>query len=90
MDSVAWSPDDKRLAATMRNAVCLWEANSTQGPVLQGHLARVQSVDFNLKTGTLTSMGDNTIRLWDGVSGEPQKTIVLLDGGRSATFSAAG
>ena len=90
VESVAWNPDDQRLAATIRNAVCLWEANGTQGPVLQGHLAIVRSVDFNVKTGILASMGDNTIRLWDGATGEPQKTIVLMDGGRSATFSSAG
>ena len=35
-------------------------------------------------------MGYNTIRLWNGTDGEPQKTIFLLRDGRSATFSAAG
>lgn len=90
VNSVAWSPDDKRLAATQANAVGLWGADGTQGPVLQGHQTLVQSVDFHPKTGTVASFADNTVRLWDGTTGEPEKTIVLLGDGRSATFSAAG
>jgi WD40 repeat protein len=87
---VAWSPDDKRLVSASASEIRLWAADGKRERALKGHLQWVRSVDFNAKTGELASMGGNTIRLWDGTTGDPQKTIILLDGGRSATFSAAG
>ena len=88
--SVAWSLDDKKLALPTGSGITLWETDGTLGPLLLGHTSQIQSLGFSPKTGTLASTGDNIVCIWDGSTGEPQMTIVLLRDGKSATFSAAG
>lgn len=62
---VAFSPDGQWIATTADNAVLLWNWQSNQQHLLEGHEDWVVQVCF-LLDGKLASVGeDHTIRVWD-------------------------
>ncbi|HEV3259802.1 MAG TPA: WD40 repeat domain-containing protein [Gemmataceae bacterium] len=89
VDSVAFSPDGKRLAAASYDRkIHLWDP-ATGKEVLQlvGHQDRVYSVAFSPDGKRLASASmDRTVRLWDAATG---KEIRLLTGHENTVLSVA-
>ncbi|UNO43581.1 TIR domain-containing protein [Streptomyces sp. MST-110588] len=78
--SVAWSPDNRRLAAALADgSLHFWDAASGRplgpAPRISPHLARAMAWSPD---GELIATGgvDGTIRLWDGRTGEQSPTIL--------------
>jgi len=80
INAVSWSPDGREIAGgTSDYLVAIWDANT--GNVLhtlQGHTAAILSMAWNYDGSMLasTSFGlDNTLRIWDTVSGQNLATF---------------
>ena len=83
VNSIAFSPDARKLASGYENLIRLWNPTNGQSQVLNSfHLSQVQSVAFSPNGKTLASLRFNInssanaeIFLWDAVTGEYQVTL---------------
>jgi WD40 repeat protein len=75
LDSVAVSPDGKRIVSGHRDgSVRLWDATTCRpiGEPMTGHEDGVNSVAFSPDGGRVVSGGsDATVRIWDATTGKP-------------------
>ena len=96
--SVAFSPDDRILAATSENTIKLWDLKTKQ-PIatLEGHKAWVQSVAFS-PDGTMLASGDSdatgrddeTVKVWDVKTKRVIATFSPKRGTNTVAFSPDG
>jgi len=91
--SVAWSPDSRRLAATMGPTVFLWDAVS--GKLLrrlQGDSKFLQQVAFAPDGNVLAFGDDHAVELWDLATGKKLRNLEggLDWGAGSLTFAPDG
>ena len=77
VESVAFSPDGKTLAAASHDmTVKVWDVATAKRATLQGHTQAVYSVAFSPDSKTLASAsGDKTVRLWDVATGKERATL---------------
>jgi WD40 repeat protein len=77
--SVAFSPDDKRLAATstLEKTVAVWDAKTGKEVfTLKGHTDRVNDVAYSPDGKQIaTASADWTVKLWDAQTGEELHTF---------------
>jgi len=75
--SVAFSADNRILAAAGGSAIKLWEvATGRELRALNGHSGDVTSVAFNVDGKVLASgSNDKTIKLWDVATGRELRTL---------------
>lgn len=97
VESVAFSPDGRRLASTDAETLKLWDvASGKELAILRGHSVGgnlvVSSVAFSPDGNRLASGSwDKTVKLWDVASGEELATIKGHSGGvNSVVFSPDG
>jgi WD40 repeat protein len=89
VNSVAFSPDGKRLATASYNHMAkIWDADSGQEVLtLRGHSNNVNSVAFSPDGKRLaTASNDNTAKIWDAASGHE---VLTLRGHTKFVFSVA-
>ncbi|MGA7934074.1 MAG: NB-ARC domain-containing protein, partial [Kovacikia sp.] len=88
--AVAFSPDGTLLAIGIDRNILLWHiADQRQIAILEGHFAWIRCVAFS-PDGTRLASGSNdqTIRVWDGQTGQCLKTLDGYSGGvHSIAFS---
>jgi WD40 repeat protein/tRNA A-37 threonylcarbamoyl transferase component Bud32 len=69
--AVAWSPDSRRLATTVRDTVSVWDAKTGSATlVLKGHSRDVMAVGLSPDGSRFATLStDSTVRVWDVRSG---------------------
>lgn len=74
---IAYSTDGERLAIAHAGGIRIYDTSGyREVAFLKGHTADVTSVAFSPNRGTLASGSrDNTIRLWDALTGEHERTL---------------
>jgi WD40 repeat protein len=97
VDSIAFSPDDKRLAAGTRDLlfgekgiIRIWDLNNPKADplILHGHEGTVSSIAFTPDGKQLASgSSDMTVRIWDVMS--PQVEPIMLHDHESFVYSVA-
>ena len=74
-----YSPDGTRLAVASSIGIWFYDTTTLQEiDLFTGHTSWVTSIAYSPDGGTLASGGgweDNTIRLWDAVTGEHKRTL---------------
>src|SRR5262249_3144499 len=77
VESVAFSPDGKTLAAASHDmTVKVWDVATAKRSTLQGHTHAVYSVAFSPDSKTLASAsGDKTVKLWDLATKKERATL---------------
>ena len=77
VESVAFSPDGKTLAAAAHDmTVKVWDVATAKRSTLQGHTHAVYCVAFSSDSKTLASAsGDKTVKLWDLATGKERATL---------------
>jgi WD40 repeat protein len=92
--SVAFSPDDRRLASgSFDKTVKIWDAaTGACVQTLEGHGGRVSSVAFSADDRRLASgSADHTVKVWDAATGACVQTLKGHSNSvRSVAFSADG
>jgi WD40 repeat protein len=100
VDSLAFSPDGRRLATGSSGSITLWDLASAEVPlVLEGHRGLVLCVAFSQDGRQLASAAARQsrvegaepvgeFRLWDGRTGKEK--AVLWGGGYAVCFSPDG
>ncbi|HYO48274.1 MAG TPA: ATP-binding cassette domain-containing protein, partial [Chloroflexia bacterium] len=85
--SIAWSPDNRRLAlGSMDSTVRILDTQTGQVATLRGHKAEVFNVSWSPDDQTLASGGaDRTVRLWSA-EGRPL-AVLERDSGLSPSFA---
>src|SRR5262249_15643063 len=82
VDSMAYSPDGKLLAASSinDNSIRVWDGGTGKPiQILQEHKDSVRAVTFTPDGKTIVSGGvDNTIRLWDKATGKEVRRLNIL------------
>ncbi len=81
INSIAFSPDGQTLVGAAANVIRWWDvATGTPKYTLAApHTADVNSVVFSPDGGTIASgSADNTIRLWDAVTGKRKAKITVI------------
>ena len=75
-DALAFSRDNRFLAAGSANQTRLWELDPEARHVMRGHESYVYGVAFSPDGSMLASSAwDNTVRLWNPMTGEPVATL---------------
>lgn len=85
---VVISPNGKKIAASTKDTVRIWDIKSKKKPVeLKGHQGNIYSVAFsNDSNKIVTVSADNTVKIWDVKTG---KLIADLKGHENRVNSAA-
>lgn len=71
--SVAWSPDESKIATGQNNGMIkIWDTNTQQIlAILQGHQARISSIRWHSNgTQLISGSFDETVRIWNVSSGQ--------------------
>ncbi len=78
VNSLAFSPDGRILAAANQTVVRLWDVPSgTERMVLEGHTGIIKAIAYSPDGSLLASGGqDGTVRLWDALTGQ---TLLVLE-----------
>lgn len=77
VQSLAWSPDSKRIAAgSYDRLVSLWDVATGKGRKLRDHTDAVYSVAFSSDGARIASAaGDRTVKIWDADAGRRLFTL---------------
>jgi WD40 repeat protein len=78
VNSIAWSPDEMKIATAGGYNMKIWDAESTQLlRTFQGNSSAIDSVSWSSDGTKIASVGkDNTLRVWNAITGE----IIASDG----------
>lgn len=93
--AISFSPDGNTLAVALLGSPVFWLLDAEEGDLLalrQGHIYRVNSLDFSPNGELLVSAGrDRRLNLWVGDETEPRRVLVEhTDEINSAEFSPKG
>ncbi len=83
VDTLAWSPDNKKLASTrFDHTVELWDLSTGEVKILKGHTDDARRVCWSPDSTRVASAGnDRTVRVWNAATGE--EMLVLMGKDRS-------
>jgi WD40 repeat protein len=101
VDSVAFNPDGKILAVgNSDNSIILWDSvNRQEGRVLKGHVSPVSAVAVSgddkvlasaLAAGVAGIGREDTIKIWDPVTGQLVRSLIGRNSGHSIGLSKDG
>jgi WD40 repeat protein len=74
---LVFSPHDRYLSTIRSDGAVLWHVKSRQcGPVLGGHVGRINDVDFTADSHIAGTAGDDgVVRLWEAATGRLLRTL---------------